>query len=248
MPGRCSIAFFEAKARLGRPAEGRAARRSRNPVGGIRPAGSGRAAATRIRPSPAPTANRRRRAPLRARSSEARCTPCWPRSRCRGGARPRARECERQDVFEDPRGAVGACEHAVVRRAANIVRKALERIADRPLQIGDVRRNSGGVEADRARLAGNVDEVAGEALAMDVHVARAELRRDLAEMSLERRLALVHAERDAEDEQDDDRESEPHGIKIGSSGLRVKSSQAGRSRHSTKGDTWPSSPRSRRSS
>ncbi len=46
-------------------------------------------------------------------------------------------------------------------------------------------------------------EVAGEALAVDVHVPAAELGRDLPEVVLERRLALV------EDEADPDRRGAP---------------------------------------
>jgi hypothetical protein len=51
---------------------------------------------------------------------------------------------------------------------------------------------------------------------VDVHVAAAELRRDLPEMTLEGRLALVQDEADPTDEQRCDRKLEPHVTKIGS--------------------------------
>jgi hypothetical protein len=50
----------------------------------------------------------------------------------------------------------------------------------------------------------------GEALAVHVDLPVAELARDIAEMPLERSLALVHDEADAEHAEDDHREREPH--------------------------------------
>jgi hypothetical protein len=48
-----------------------------------------------------------------------------------------------------------------------------------------------------------------------------ELRRDQAQVTLERRLPLVEDEPDAADGQDEDGELEPHATRIGSTGLFV---------------------------
>ena len=74
---------------------------------------------------------------------------------------------------------------------------------------------------------------------MDVHVPGSELRRDRAEVVLERGLALVHDERDAAHEKDEGRKGEPHVTKIGNRRLGVDGFQPPATAATTR-TVWPS--------
>ena len=114
------------------------------------------------------------------------------------------------DIVPDLLWAVRVRVHARKRGTVHVVRKAIERGADRSLEIGRVRRDSRLVEPNGAGFRANVDEVPREALAVDVHVPAAELRGDLAQVPLESRFALVQDESDAADDENEDGQLEPH--------------------------------------
>jgi hypothetical protein len=95
------------------------------------------------------------------------------------------------------------------------VREAAKGVADGPFQVRDVRGRAVLVELHGARLGGDVEQVAGEALAVHVDLPPGELGRRGAELVLEHRAPLVEHEGGAEDPDDDDREREAHASTIG---------------------------------
>jgi hypothetical protein len=110
---------------------------------------------------------------------------------------------------------------AVDAAARHVAVKALQRVADPPLEVRRVRRTAVPVELDAAALGRDVEELAGDALAVDLHGTVGELRRDGPELVLEVALMLVHDEAQAQKGGEDEDEYVAHVTRIGTGGSDI---------------------------